>query len=250
MPARSHQRDRKRKEATLSLLDAFYFDESMPVITDCEDESRTDADASFMLGDYSEKGHFPASSSILRNEVLESVSVSVVEADCGEMGATTGLRADVIAFQCIYCKHVKTKERASCSVIIPRNLMSILDCFIEFQQMHMNRCTYIPRDTRECHMGFKTQEERHQPLAMSADDPFIWVSSAIRRGLRDKERGGIVYCPELSAGTFEEEFTEPNNYFEHENFQFLKDSRVVLGENLKSSMCDELMTPIPAEEIC
>lgn len=251
MPARSQQR---RNEAPLSLLDAFDFDESIPVMSDVEEDSRTDTDAPLMLGDYSEKGHFPPSSSILRNEVLEAVSVSVAVADGGDTGPATGHRSEVMAFQCIYCKDVKAKERASCSVVIPRNLMSILDCFVEFQQIHMNQCACIPRDTKECYLDFKTQEGHNQPFVMIADDPFLWISSAIRRGLRDKKGGGIVYCPELSEhALFEEEFTEPNNYFEHENLQFLKDSRVVFGEHPKSTMCDELMTmsnaqPIPAHE--
>ena len=44
--------------------------------------------------------------------------------------------------------------------------------------------------------------QEHQQHLLLADDPFLWVSSAIRRGYRDEKdgaNGGIIYCPELAV---------------------------------------------------
>ena len=85
-----------------------------------------------------------------------------------------------------------------------QNLMAIRESFIQFQQTHLCECKCIPSDVRKCYSGFKAREEQYQAkssavISMAEDDQFLWVSSAMRRGLRDRSEGGIIYCPEVSA---------------------------------------------------
>mmetsp|Transcript_23565 Transcript_23565/g.42187 ORF Transcript_23565/g.42187 Transcript_23565/m.42187 type:complete len:594 (-) Transcript_23565:209-1990(-) len=189
------------EEDALTLLDAFDFDPDSSYIIDDDrlaDPISNNANVTpFMLGDYSEKGHFLPSSSVVRNEVLEGVPLCEIDDDMDTR--TSDEPIEGIAFRCIYCKHAK--ERVEMAVIRPQNLMAIRDSFIHFQQTHMHKCTFIPSDIRRCHLDFKSQEEFHPAMiGMIADDQeFLWVSSAIRRGLRDAEQGGILYCPELAA---------------------------------------------------
>lgn len=205
----------EEEDDTSSLLDAFDFDESLPnIINDnyCRltTPSPTTVDnfasnsggssvsksaASFMLGDYSEKEHFLPSSSVIRNEVLEGYII--MDTDANE-NSTKQQRAEIgcVAFRCIHCKYVK--ERSKMAVIRPQNLMAIRDTFISFQESHMQKCTHIPKDIRQCYTNFKRQEHLHH--SHFEVDQFLWVSIAIRRGLRDNNvHGGILYYPELVA---------------------------------------------------
>ena len=78
--------------------------------------------------------------------------------------------------------------------------MAIQDSCAQFQQNHLPKCTFIPSDIRKCYEEFKSQEEKYHNNMMAADDPFLWVSSAIQRGLQDiAEGGGIGFCPELKS---------------------------------------------------
>eukprot|EP00580_Thalassiosira_gravida_P014975 CAMPEP_0201664614 /NCGR_PEP_ID=MMETSP0494-20130426/6017_1 /ASSEMBLY_ACC=CAM_ASM_000839 /TAXON_ID=420259 /ORGANISM="Thalassiosira gravida, Strain GMp14c1" /LENGTH=850 /DNA_ID=CAMNT_0048143409 /DNA_START=174 /DNA_END=2726 /DNA_ORIENTATION=+ len=195
-----------------------------------------------MLGDYSEKEYFVPSTNVIRNEILEGVSCS--EVDGGDDGNSSGsssvssgsckltsVSGSGIAFRCIYCKHVK--DPVEMSVIRPHNLASIRESVLHFQQTHVQQCTYIPNDIRTCYLNFKSQEESFVASATSMatgstimttststpssdDEENVWVSSAIRRGLRDIESGssgsgsgsrnqggGILYCPELAVHELE-----------------------------------------------
>jgi len=196
-----------------------------------------------MLGDYSEKEYFVPSTNVIRNEILEGVSCSEVDGGGSSDGscklATTGKG---IAFRCIYCKHVK--DPVEMSIIRPQNLASIRESVVRFQQTHVQQCTYIPSDIRTCYLNFKSQEESFAASSSSTDmrstatvagstntgisastsssssddEEHVWVSSAIRRGLRDVESsrssgsgsggsrnqgGGILYCPELAVQELE-----------------------------------------------
>lgn len=80
----------------------------------------------FMLGDYMEKGHFFASTSMIRNEVLECVRLSefdndnalVAKMECE--GSKKKMKAgdDCVVFRCIHCKD--NKDRADMSAIRPK----------------------------------------------------------------------------------------------------------------------------------
>ena len=92
--------------------------------------------------------------------------------------------------------------------------MNVQETFIQFQQIHILQCSFIPSDVRRCYTDFKLQEEKQQ---VPPDDNFLWVSSLIRRGLRDvtlnfmddhdksfsqkgeEEVKGIIYCPDVAV---------------------------------------------------
>lgn len=104
-------------------LDAFDFDVSMMAMTNIIDDQgqlKNDSDSTspiipsspFMLGDYYEKGHFLPSTSIIRNEVLEGVPLSIEALD------TKSQIIDGVAFRCVFCKYAK--ERAAMAVIRPQ----------------------------------------------------------------------------------------------------------------------------------
>mmetsp|Transcript_48398 Transcript_48398/g.102924 ORF Transcript_48398/g.102924 Transcript_48398/m.102924 type:complete len:702 (+) Transcript_48398:74-2179(+) len=187
--------------------DAFDFDpDSMPHIID--DDHLTSEKASnnnattehaaqpFMLGDYSEKGHFLPSASVVRNEMLEGVPLGDVD---GGKASSYGRTTDGIAFRCVHCKHAR--DRAEMAIIRPQNLKSIRESFVHFEQTHVHRCHFIPSDIHKCYLDFKSREVYQMAIgSMAVDDrDSVWVSSAIRRGLRDAKHGGILHCPELAA---------------------------------------------------
>ena len=78
----------------------------------------------FMLGDYSEKGHFLPSTNIIRNEVLEAYDItSSLDDDCNnEHEVQIGNKQEkCIAFRCIYCKHIAPPtKRAAMAEIFPK----------------------------------------------------------------------------------------------------------------------------------
>ena len=92
--------------------------------------------------------------------------------------------------------------------------MNVQETFIQFQQIHILQCEFIPSDVRQCYTDFKLQEEKQQ---VPPDDNFLWVSSLVRRGLRDvtlncmddhdkcfsqkgeEEVKGIIYCPDVAV---------------------------------------------------
>ena len=79
----------------------------------------------FMLGDYSEKGHFLPSSSIIRNEVLEAYDItsSTFDDDINnehEVQMKNKQEEKFIAFRCVYCKHIAPPtKRAAMAEIFP-----------------------------------------------------------------------------------------------------------------------------------
>ncbi len=143
--------------ASLTLLDTFEFDVSLPHIIDGQlpatatttTTSATASDANngnnaepaiMMLGDYSEKEHFLPSSGVIRNEVLECYSVGPSvsgeggnDDGCGgvEWGKLQqqGAAADCVAFRCIFCKHAK--DRAEMATIHPK-VSIYISCYIVF----------------------------------------------------------------------------------------------------------------------
>ena len=88
----------------------------------------------------------------------------------------------------------------------------------------MQQCAFIPSDIRDTYFVFKAQEQRQQEY----DHPHTWASSAMRRGLRDGDEGGIIYCPELVETKEEteagQEIGEPGevmNLFKEELGEFM-----------------------------
>ena len=88
--------------------------------------SAIDSDEPFMLGDYMEKGHFFASTSMIRNEVLECVRFSeldnnndlVAKTECEGSKKKPQAGDDRVVFRCIHCKG--NKDRADMSAIRPK----------------------------------------------------------------------------------------------------------------------------------
>ena len=76
--------------------------------------------------------------------------------------------------------------------------MEIRGTFLSFEQTHVPTCTFIPSDIREGYDKYKSDEKKYYD---DVSDEFVWVSSAIHRGLRDSQFGekGIVYLPELAS---------------------------------------------------
>ena len=126
------------------LLDTFDFDDSLPSFVDYNNTGSCGSKFSsstttlitssnkhcndvslFMLGDYSEKGHFLPSSSIIRNEVLEAYNItsSTLDDDCNnehEVQMKNKQEEKCIAFRCVYCKHIAPTKRAAMAEIFPK----------------------------------------------------------------------------------------------------------------------------------
>ena len=75
--------------------------------------------------------------------------------------------------------------------------MEIRETFLSFEQTHVPKCTFIPTDIRESYNKYKSDETKYYDVS----DEFVWVASAIHRGLRDLQFGveGIAYLPELAS---------------------------------------------------
>ena len=66
-----------------------------------------------------------------------------------------------------------------------QNLIQIQDTFINFRELHVPKCPFIPTDIRQSYVSFRAQEEPETTI----DDQFPWVSSAVTKGLRKDGRG-------------------------------------------------------------
>ena len=75
--------------------------------------------------------------------------------------------------------------------------MEIRETFLSFEQTHVPKCTFIPTSIREGYVNYKSDETKYYDVS----DEFVWVASAIHRGLRDLQFGveGIAYLPELAS---------------------------------------------------
>ena len=78
-----------------------------------------------------------------------------------------------------------------------QSLIEIRRAFLNFQLTHVPTCTFIPTSIREGYDKYLSDEKKYDDVC----DEFVWVSSAIHRGLRDSQFGekGIVYLPELAS---------------------------------------------------
>lgn len=98
-----------------------------------------------------------------------------------------------------------------------QNLMEIHESVVQFEHKHVQQCQFIPSDIRKCYSDFKSRESTSSDMdsSMIADDQFLWVSSAIRRGLRNRPNGdGILYCPELSQKQEQESILQHGEHLE------------------------------------
>ena len=79
-----------------------------------------------------------------------------------------------------------------------QSLLEIRETFLSFEQTHVPTCTFIPTSIREGYDKYKSDEKKYYD---DVSDEFVWVSSAIHRGLRDLQFGleGIAYLPELAS---------------------------------------------------
>ena len=85
-----------------------------------------------------------------------------------------------------------------------QSLIEIRRAFLNFQLIHVPKCTFIPTDIRESYNKYFLADEKHYYKYRSDEDkdyyPFVWITSAIRRGLRDSrcDEESIVYLPQLA----------------------------------------------------
>jgi len=102
--------------------------------------------------------------------------------------------------------------------------MEIRETFLSFEQTHVPTCTFIPTSIREAYDKYKSDETKYCDVS----DEFVWVASAIHRGLRDLQFGveGIAYLPELAS---------PYN---------LKDSIPKILEHITHEQANETIQPI------
>lgn len=79
-----------------------------------------------------------------------------------------------------------------------QSLLEIRETFLNFQQTHVPTCTFIPTDIRQSYYKYMSDEKKYYD---DVSDEFVWVSSAIHRGLRDLQCGveGIVHLSELAS---------------------------------------------------
>ena len=90
-----------------------------------------------MMGDYSEKEHFIASSSIIRNEVLEMYHVTSDDSNVGNCVSTDkNVNSGCIAYRCIHCKHIPPIQRAAMAEICPKVSSLIFFIHINFGSYH------------------------------------------------------------------------------------------------------------------
>mmetsp|Transcript_12479 Transcript_12479/g.20190 ORF Transcript_12479/g.20190 Transcript_12479/m.20190 type:complete len:114 (-) Transcript_12479:270-611(-) len=93
-----------------------------------------------------------------------------------------------IGFRCRFCKNVPLNQRAEKSAVYPRSLERIYLANFRFQRDHIEHCTFIPKNTKESYSRLKSSR------GVSRGMKQYWVSSALRRGLCNGEKG-IVFSP-------------------------------------------------------
>ncbi|KAL7536070.1 hypothetical protein ACHAXR_006901 [Thalassiosira sp. AJA248-18] len=148
----------------------------------------------FVLHDKDDDKHINAVHNIVRRDIWEGFVVNTSK-DLEDEGISARRSSRLarydgtVGFRCRYCKNAPLAHRAEKSAVYPRSLERIYLANIRFQRDHVEQCTFIPNEIKEHYSRLKSSK------GISRGRKQYWVSSALRRGLCNGEKG-IVFSVE------------------------------------------------------
>ncbi|KAL7554110.1 hypothetical protein ACHAWF_017501 [Thalassiosira exigua] len=189
----------KRRFDAFALIEASEQKENVPELIECpkkDDVPAANEDIeTFVLYDKNDDEHINALHNVVRRDIWEGFVVDAskelqAEEENDERAARRSGRLaryeGTIGFRCRFCKHASPGKRAERAAVYPRSLERIYLANIRFQREHVAQCAHIPDEIKQEYARLKSAE------GVSRGRKQYWVSSALRRGLRNGENG-IVF---------------------------------------------------------
>ncbi|KAL7523762.1 hypothetical protein ACHAXR_001479 [Thalassiosira sp. AJA248-18] len=148
-------------------------------------------DKTFVLYDKDDDKYINAVHNIVRRDIWEAFVVDtnkdLVSNDSSARRSGRLARYDgTVGLRCRYCKDAPFAQRAEKSAVYPRSLERIYLANIRFQRDHIEQCTFIPNQIKDKYYMLKNSK------GVSRGRKQYWVSSALRRGLINGEKGIVL----------------------------------------------------------
>jgi hypothetical protein len=102
-----------------------------------------------------------------------------------------------VGIRCIYCAHLRPRDRAERAVCYPSSISRIYQTVADMQRFHFEQCTCIPKRVQDIYKSLKTT----RPRGVGSPQAY-WVQSAKSMGLVDTG-SGIRFDNDVSKDGFD-----------------------------------------------
>jgi len=120
----------------------------------------------------------------VRTTMVEIFAASEKDVAARHTKGAQKLAAGQVGIRCVYCSHLRPRDRAERAVCYPSSISRIYQTVADMQRFHFEQCTEIPNEVREIYKSLKTT----RPRGVGSPQTY-WVQSAKVLGLEDSKEG-------------------------------------------------------------
>ena len=120
----------------------------------------------------------------VRSEFVEVFEATEKDVAARHSKGAQKLVVGQVGIRCMYCAHLRPKDRAERAVCYPSSISRIYQTVADMQRFHFEQCREIPPDIRKVYKSLKTT----RPRGVGSPQTY-WIQSAKLLNLVDSEEG-------------------------------------------------------------